>query len=119
MGRLSIVKHNLNGRIMANAVFGDNPKAALELLNNNYDNGKNMFGHRNTYSNNLLINTMNERGLTCQSIYAVRTFFGLSDNDKIKYTDEWYNNMLELEFRVCDIDDYKKIAFFNHLIFIK
>lgn len=45
-GRLSIVKHNLNGRIMANAVFGDNPKAALELLNNNYDNGKNMFGHR-------------------------------------------------------------------------
>ena len=118
-GRLSIVKHNLNGRIMANAVFGDNPKAALELLNNNYDNGKNMFGHRNTYSNDLLINTMSERGLTSQSIYAIRTFFGLSDNNKIKYTGEWYNYMLELEWCVCDIEDYKRIAFFNHLIFTK
>lgn len=118
-GKLSIVKHNLNGRIIANAVFGDNPEAALKLFSNKYDNAENMFGRRNTYSNEALIETMKEQGLNCNSIYAIRTFFGLSANNKIKYTNEWYNNMLELELRVCDIEDYKRIAFFNHLIFTK
>lgn len=33
-GKLSIVKHNLTGRILANAVFADDPKTALELLEN-------------------------------------------------------------------------------------
>lgn len=118
-GILSIVKHNLNGRILANAVFSDEPKAALKLLNDNIDNGKNMFGKRNTYSNDYLINTLKPYSLSPIKTYGIRTFFGLSSNNDIKYTNEWYSNMLELEIKAGSINEFKKIAFFNHLIFKK
>jgi len=118
-GTLSIVKHNFAGRILAYAVFGDNPKSALELLNRNCDNENNMFGSRDTYSNDYLINYSDKLGLKIDNIYGIRTFFALSSNDEIKYTDEWYDNMLELEMKACNIDEYKNISFFNHLIFTK
>lgn len=117
-GKLSIVKHNLTGRILANAVFSDNPKTALELLQNG-DNQKNLFGSRNTYSNEYLTNNLNSCGLTLSDCFGIRTFFGLSPNDDIKFTDEWYENMLALEMKVCNIEKYREIAFFNHLIFTK
>lgn len=118
-GRLSIVKHNLKGRIISDAVLNDNPESALELLNNDFDNAQNMFGNRDTYDNGLLLNLAVDLGLTCENIFGIRTFFALSSNNKIKYTDEWYKNMLELEMKVCSIDEYKNIAFYNHLIFTK
>ena len=117
-GKLSIVKHNLTGRILANAVFADDPKTALELLENG-DNQKNMFGSRNTYSNEYLTNFLNSCGLMLSDCFGIRTFFGLSSNDDIKFTDEWYENMLKLEMKACNADQYKSIAFFNHLIFTK
>ena len=118
-GKLSIVKHNLEGRILAYAVFGDDPESALELLSKSRDDGGSMFGSRDTYGNDYLINNSDKLGLIIDNIYGIRAFFALSSNDKIKYTDEWYDNMLELEMRACDIDAYKNIAFFNHLIFTK
>lgn len=118
-GKLSIVKHNLKGRIISNAVLNDNPKSALELLSNDFDNAQNMFGNRDTYDNNFLLELADNFGLNCENIFGVRTFFALSSNNRIKYTDEWYENMLELEMKVCNIDEYKNIAFFNHLIFTK
>lgn len=117
-GQLSIVKHNLTGRILAYAVFGDDPKSALELLNNSSDENS-MFGNRDTYQNEDLIRHCSCLGAKIDSTYAIRTFFALSSNDKIKYTDKWYKNMLELEMKACNIDEYKNIAFFNHLIFTK
>lgn len=51
--------------------------------------------------------------------YGIRAFFGLSSNNEIKYTEEWYNAMLELETRAAAMDEYRKIAFFHHLIFQK
>lgn len=118
-GILSIVKHNLNGRVLANAVFADNPKAAIELLENQFDDNENMFGNRDTYSNDYLISTLKKFNLSPINIYGIRTFFALSSNDDVKYTDEWYNNMLELEIKASSIEEFKKIAFFNHLIFRK
>ncbi len=32
---------------------------------------------------------------------------------------KWYINMLELEMQICNIDKYKNISFFYHLIFKK
>lgn len=118
-GKLSIVKHNLKGRIISNAVLYDNPKSALELLSNSFDNAQNMFGNRDTYDNDFLLNLAVDFGLTCENIFGIRAFFALSSNNRIKHTDEWYENMLELEMKVCNIDEYKNIAFFNHLIFTK
>ena len=51
--------------------------------------------------------------------FGIRTFFGLSANSEIKYSNEWYQSMLELEMKASEIDEYKKVAFFNHLIFRK
>lgn len=117
-GRLSIIKHNLTGRILAYSVFSDNPGAALELLEEG-DNENNMFGNRDTYRNEYLIEQGRKLGLSLEDRFGIRTFFGLSTNDSIKFTDEWYDNMLALEMKTCNLEEYKNIAFFNHLIFRK
>ena len=57
--------------------------------------------------------------MTLEEVYGIRAFFGLSKNNEIKYTDEWYNAMLELENKASTMDEYRRIAFFNHLIFVK
>lgn len=118
-GKLSIVKHNLKERIISNAVLEDDPQSALELLIKTTDNAKNMFGNRNSYDNCFLLNLADNLGLICENILGIRTFFALSSNNQIKYTDKWYKNMLELEMNVCNMDQYKNIAFYNHLIFTK
>ena len=118
-GVLSIVKHNLKGRILAQAVFSDDPAGALSLLNSQSDNGTNLFGKRGTYDNDMLLNFARNNGLECENIFGIRAFFALSTNFDVKYTDEWYKNMLELEMQTCDIDEYRNISFFHHLIFRK
>ncbi len=115
-GELSIVKHNLYGRVMASAVLSDDPKTALSLLNQEDENS--MFGKRDVYSNEWLVNFL-EGKMDIVDTYAIRTFFGLSSNNDIKYTDDWYQSMIELETKAYSIDEYKKVAFFNHLIFKK
>lgn len=116
-GTLSVIKHNLFGRVMGFAVLTDNPKAALDILSD--DNTEDsMFGNRNVYSNESLIDFLSGK-MELKETFGIRTFFGLSSNNEIKYTDEWYNNMLELETKASSIDDFKKIAFFNHLLFKK
>ena len=116
-GFLTIVKHNLKGRILAQAVFSDDPAGALNLLNSQSDNGTNLFGKRGTYGNDMLLNFAENNGLVCENIFGIRTFFAMSTNFEIKYTDEWYKNMLELEMQTCDVDEYKNVSFFHHLIF--
>lgn len=116
-GTLSIIKHNLYGRVMGSAVLSDNPSAALDLLSD--DNTENsMFGNRSVYDNKYLIDLF-EGEAVLKKIYGIRAFFGLSSNNEIKYTDEWYQKMLELENKASEIDEFVKIAFFNHLIFNK
>ena len=118
-GVLSIVKHNLKGRILAQAVFSDDPAGALSLMNSQTDNGINLFGKRGTYDNDLLLNFAKSNGFQCENIFGIRAFFALSTNLDIKYTDEWYKNMLELEMQACNIEEYKSISFFHHLILKK
>lgn len=115
-GRLSIIKHNLYGRVYGCAVLTDNPKAALDLLDQKPEDS--MFGNRDVYTNEYLTNFFSSE-MTLKELYGIRAFYGLSSNNEIKYTDEWYNSMLELETRVGAIDDFKKVSFFNHLIFEK
>ena len=115
-GHLSIIKHNLYGRVYGCAVLTDNPKAALDLLNEKPE--ESMFGNRDVYTNEYLTDFFgNEMKLA--ELYGIRAFYGLSSNNEIKYTNEWYNSMLELELRVAKIEEFKKVSFFNHLIFEK
>ncbi|WP_029324670.1 class I SAM-dependent methyltransferase [Butyrivibrio sp. AE3004] len=116
-GRLSIVKHNELGKVLAYAVLNDNPQAALDILNDNNAEGS-IFGNRNLYNNDDLVkslaNTMELRG-----IYGIRSLFGLSSNNDIKFSDKWNGPMLELEIKANSMDEFRKIAFYNHLIFEK
>ena len=115
-GILSVVKHNLFGRVMGSAVLSDDPQAALDRLNDVPEDS--MFGNRSVYSNEWLIEAL-AKDAELSETYGIRAFFGLSSNRDIKYTDEWYSSMLELELKACTMDEFKKIAFFNHLVFKK
>ena len=115
-GILSVIKHNLFGRVMGSAVLGDNPQAALDLLNEVSEDS--MFGNRSVYSNESLVEALSQE-MSLSDSYGIRTFFGLSSNNEIKSTNEWYQPMLELEIKASAMEEFKKIAFFNHLIFKK
>lgn len=115
-GILSIVKHNEFGKVFAYSVLNDNPKAALDVLDKCTENTA--FGNRNVYSNEKLTDLLADEA-ELKEVYGIRTFFGLSSNNDIKFSEEWYRDMLELETRAGAIDEYKKVAFYNHLIFKK
>ena len=117
-GKLSLVKHNLMGRIVAYAVFSDDPSAALDLLESG-DNENCLFGRRDTYDNDYIIGAGLKYGLSMEHMFGIRTFFALSKNNDIKFTQEWYDNMLELEMKTCNSREYNSFSFFHHLIFKK
>ena len=76
-GTLSIIKHNLFGRVMGSAVLGDNPHAALDLLNNVAEDS--MFGNRDVYGNEFLTDLLSGE-MALSEAYGIRAFFGLSSN---------------------------------------
>ncbi len=118
-GRLSIIKHNTLGRAMAAAVFEENPQKAIDLITEGKDVIHAAFGMRKLYTNKDLKEQGVHLGLSLPQVFGIRTFFALTQNNEVKFTDEWYNKMLELEIKASCIDEYKHVAFFNHLIFQK
>jgi len=115
-GILSIIKHNLYGRVMGSAVLADDPQAALDLLNEVPEDS--MFGNRSVYSDELLIEALSQE-MTLSEKFGIRAFFGLSSNNEIKSKKEWYQPMLELEIKASTMDEFKRVAFFHHLVFRK
>ncbi|MBR1440714.1 MAG: class I SAM-dependent methyltransferase [Lachnospiraceae bacterium] len=116
-GVISIVKHNDLGRVVFYAVLNDDPKAALELLDKEEDEGS-IFGSRKVYTGDTILSAFSGK-MSLADSYGIRTFYGLSSNNEIKFTEEWYHSMLELEMRAGSMEEYKNIAFFHHLIFRK
>ena len=43
----------------------------------------------------------------------------LQQNNDIKYEPDWIDKMFEIEKKVCDIEQYKNIAFLNHVLLRK
>ena len=116
-GKLSIIKHNLSGKVISYAVRKDDPKTALELLDDS-EALSCLFGKQEVYGNEYLIKMFADE-MDLDETYGLRSFFGLSSNDEIKYGDEWYKAMLKLEQKASRMEKYKGIAYFNHLIFTK
>ena len=52
-------------------------------------------------------------------IQAVNTFNGLLHCDDTKYDPKWEDKMLEIEQRVADLDSYKSISLFHHVLLRK
>lgn len=51
--------------------------------------------------------------------FGIRTFWDLQQNQEKHNSEEWQEQMMQLEMRVSQIDEYRKIAFFHHLLYTK
>jgi len=118
-GILSVVKHTRFGRILHTAVFKNDPQKALSLFEAGANDKNNYLGTQYIYTNEDLIKYVNKHGGRLTKVLGMRTFWALGQDNSIKFTDEWYENMLELERAAAEIDEYKQIAFLNHLLFKK
>jgi hypothetical protein len=52
-------------------------------------------------------------------LYGIRTFWDLQQNQEKHEREEWQKSMVQFEMRVSQIDEYRRIAFFHHLVFTK
>ena len=115
-GKLSIVKHNRNGRVMQMVVLLNNFDEANNLLDGHNSNAQ-QFGTINYYDNCDIAKWCN--GFALQESYGVRTFWDLQQNQEIQKDDEWQKKMIGIEMRVSQNPVFQRIAFFHHLIFEK
>ena len=115
-GVLSIVKHNRAGRVMQMAVLLDELEKANELLD-----GKNStaskFGSIRYYEDEMIPKWV--PGLKHKNCFGIRTFWDLQQNQEKHNSEEWQSKMMQLEMRVSQMDEYRKIAFFHHLLLSK
>ncbi len=114
-GIMSIAKHNRAGRVMQMAVLLDDFDKANALLD-----GKNStasrFGEIRYYEDED-INTW-VPDLDVENVYGIRTFWDLQQKQE-KHADEaWQDDMVKLEMRVSQMEAFRQIAFFHHLILV-
>ena len=115
-GLLSVVKHNRTGRVMQMVVLLNNFENANSLLDGKDGNAK-KYGTIHYYENTDLTKWCKDFSLL--KVYGIRTFWDLQQNQEIQNNADWQKKMLQIEMRVQDIDEYKNIAFFNHILLTK
>ena len=112
-GVLSVIKHNVAGRVMQMAVLLNNFDSANALLNG--ENGSaEKYGTINYYDDSNILKWSNK--FEVEKILGQRVFWDLQQNQEIQKDEQWQKSMLELEHRVQDIDEFKNVDFFHHLI---
>lgn len=117
-GIISIVKHNHAGRIMQKVVFENNVDEAISILDGGTINVMN-FGAINYYDTNDIKKWIGDVGVDIEKVLGVRTFWGLQQNNEIKYETTWQEKMFEIEVKVSCIEDYINISFYNHVLLKK
>lgn len=115
-GRISIVKHNRAGRVMQMVVLLNDFDHAQSLLDGGNGTTAN-YGTIRYYEDNDIEKCCPK--LTITKTLGMRTFWDLQQNQECHKDIDWQDKMLEMEMRVSDIDEYRKIAFFHHLIIEK
>jgi len=115
-GFISLVKHNRPGRVMQMVVLLNNFEHANALLDGKAgESGQYGVIH---YYEDSDIETWNPE-LKITKTLGMRTFWDLQQNQECHKDAGWQEKMLQIEHRVEDIDEYKKISFFHHLIIKK
>lgn len=115
-GMLSVVKHNRTGRVMQMAVLLDDIGKANDLLDGK-DGASSQFGAIRYYEDEQIAKW--NKGLKLLDTFGICTFWRLQQNQEKQGTEEWQKQMVQLEMRVSKLEEYRKIAFFHHLFFIK
>ncbi len=115
-GLCSILKHNKPGRVMQMAVLLNNFDHANVLLD-----GKSgvsaQYGEISYYEDEDLIKWA--PGLRIEKVLGMRVFWDLQQNQEIQVEEGWQREMMRLEQRVSDREEYRKIAFFHHVLLRK
>ncbi|WP_425800770.1 class I SAM-dependent methyltransferase [Desulfitobacterium sp. Sab5] len=112
-GILSVVKHNRYGRVMQMLVLLNNFEHANDLLNGKSGYAQ-KFGRINYYDDQDIIKWSNV--FSINEVHGIRTFWDLQQNQEIHKDIEWQKKMLAIETRVSDIEEFKAIASFHHII---
>ena len=114
-GILSIIKNNGVGRIIAKVVHENNVDEAINLLKGGHI--ANVFGRVDLYDYND-IEKWGEN-LKIEKLLGVRTFYGLQQNSELQHEPGWIDNMFNIEMKTCDMEPYKSISLFHHVILRK
>ena len=115
-GVLSLVKHNRAGRVMQMAVLLDDLEKANDLLDGK-DSTASKFGAIRYYEDEMVSKWV--PGLKIKDCFGIRTFWDLQQNQEKHNTEEWQDQMMQLEMRVSQMDEYRRISFFHHLLYGK
>lgn len=115
-GFLSIVKHNCPGRVMQMAVLLNDFDKAHALLSGG-DSVAAKYGTIQYYMDDDI--PAGCPGTKIQAVYGLRTFWDLQQNQDCHPDPQWQEKMLELENRVSQLEPYRSIAFFHHIILRK
>ena len=115
-GFISLVKHNRPGRVMQMVVLLNNFEHANALLDGKAgESGQYGVIH---YYDDSDIEAWNPN-LKITKTLGMRTFWDLQQNQECHKDAGWQEKMLQMEHRVENIEEYKQIAFFHHLIIKK
>ncbi|MBL4937875.1 methyltransferase domain-containing protein [Clostridium sp. YIM B02515] len=115
-GYLSILKHNRAGRVMQMVVLLNNFEHANELLEGKNGHAQ-QFGTINYYQDAEILKWSDK--FMVEKVLGLRTFWDLQQNQEIHNDKIWQEKMLELELKVSDLEEYKAIASFHHVILRK
>lgn len=115
-GKISVVKHNRAGRVMQMVVLLNDFEHAHSLLDGN-DGTTSMYGAIRYYEDKDIENWC--PSLMIEKTLGMRTFWDMQQNQENHKDPDWQDKMVEIEMRVSDMDEYKEIAFFHHLIIKK
>lgn len=115
-GMLSVLKHNRPGRVMQMAVLLNDLEHANALLDGEHGVSS-KYGAICYYDDEDLVQWA--PGLKIVKVLGMRVFWDLQQNQGLHTDKEWQKKMKALEYRVADMEEYKNIAFFHHLILVK
>ncbi len=115
-GRISVVKHNRAGRVMQMVVLLNDFEHAHSLLDGN-DGMTSKFGAIRYYEDADIEKWCPKLEIT--KTLGMRTFWDMQQNQENHKDVEWQDKMIDIEMRVSDMNDYKAISFFHHLIIEK
>jgi len=115
-GTLSLAKHNRAGHVMQMAILLDDMEKAHALLDGE-NSAASKFGAICYYEDAMVSQWAPD--LIFVDCYGIRTFWDLQQNQEKHELEEWQEKMVKLEMRVSQMEEFRNIAFFHHLIFTK
>lgn len=115
-GYLSILKHNRAGRVMQMVVLLNNFEHANELLEGKNGHAQ-QFGEINYYEDSDILEWSDK--FRVEKILGMRAFWDLQQNQEIQKDKTWQEQMLKIELKVSELEEYKAVASFHHIILRK